>query len=275
LAVSYGIYVGVEPEVNIYVENINPTGSKTILFIHGWPGNHNLFEYQFNLLPKLGYRCIGLDCRGFGRSDRPWCGYDYNTLSDDIRCVVDTLHLHDFILAGHSTGGAICIRYMSRHHGYGVSKLALFAAAAPSLVQRPYYPYGLQKQVVIDIIQGVYTDRPQMIINFGTMIFYNPVSKPFSDWIFKLGLEAASWSTAAIANTWLEEEELFYDLEVINVPTLILHGRNDQVCLFSLAVSQRNSIKNARLVPLEDCGHFLFYDQRERFNQEFIQFIEE
>ena len=273
--ISVGFYVGVEQNVKIYVEDINPEGNETILFIHGWPGNHNLFEYQFNQLPKMGYRCIGIDCRGFGLSDKPWGGYDYNRLSDDIRSVVDALKLQNFTLGGHSTGGAICVRYMARHNGYGVSKLALFAAGAPSVVQRPYFPYGLQKQAVINIIQGTYSDRPSMLRGFGNMIFYNPVSAPLSDWIFQLGLQAASWSTAAIANTWLGEEGLFSDLKTINVPTLILHGLNDQVCLYPLAIAQKNSIKNSKLVPFESCGHFLFYDQRDRFNKELLQFISE
>lgn len=269
-----GFYIDVEPSVKVYVEDINPAGTKTILLIHGWPGNHNLFEYQFNQLPKMGYRCIGMDCRGFGLSDRPWTGYNYNRLSDDVRSVVDALKLQNFTLGGHSTGGAICVRYMARHNGYGVSKLALFAAAAPSLVQRPYFPYGLQKQAVINIIQGTYSDRPSMLKGFGNTIFYNPVTAPFSDWIFQLGLKAASWSTAAIANTWLDEEGLFNDLKTINVPTLILHGINDQVCLYPLALAQKNSIRNSTLVPFDMCGHFLFYDQREKFNKELIQFME-
>lgn len=270
--IHVGYYVKVEPTVNVYVEDLNPEGSKTILFVHGWPGNHNLFEYQFNQLPKLGYRCIGVDCRGFGLSDKPWLGYDYNRLADDLRIVIDTFRLHNITLAGHSTGGAICIRYMARHSGYGVSKLALFAAAAPSLIQRPYFPYGLQKQVILDIIQGTYTDRPSMLRNFGKMIFYHQVSPPLADWIFQLGLQAASWSTASIANTWLDEEGLFNDLKTIQVPTLILHGLNDQVCLFPLATAQRSSIPNAKLVAFEECGHFLFYDQLEKFNKELIDF---
>jgi non-heme chloroperoxidase len=273
--ICVGFYVTVEPNVKIYVEDINPTGKKTILFIHGWPGDHTLFEYQFNLLPQLGYRCVGIDCRGFGWSDRPWSGYDYNRLSDDIRIVVDALKLQNFTFGGHSTGGAICVRYMARHNGYGVSKLALFAAAAPSLVQRPYFPYGLQKDAVIKMIQGTYTDRPNMLREFGKTIFFNPVSAPLSDWIFQLGLQAASWATVAIETTWLGEEGLFNDLKTINVPTLILHGLNDQVCLYPLAVAQKNSIRNSRLVPFESCGHFLFYDQRDRFNKELIQFMEE
>lgn len=274
-----GIYIEVEPNVNIYVEDVNPDGrnrnKKTILFIHGWPGSHRLFEYQFNVLPKMGYRCVGMDCRGFGLSDKPWHGYDYDRLADDIFCVIHGLSLQNIILTGHSTGGAICIRYMARHHGYGVAKLALFAAAAPSLIQRPYFPYGLPRQAVLDIIKGTYKDRPEMLRKFGKTIFFNPVSGPFADWIFQLGLQAASWSTAAIARTWLGEERLFADLKTIQVPTLILHGLNDQVCLFPLALAQKNSIPHAKLVSFEACGHFLFYDQQGKFNRALIRFIEE
>lgn len=270
-----GYYICVEPNVKVFVEDLNPQGSKTILFIHGWPGNHNLFEYQFDQLPKMGYRCVGMDWRGFGLSDKPWGGYDYNRLSDDVRCVVEALQLQDFTLGGHSTGGGICVRYMARHNGYGVSKLALFAAAAPSLIQRPYFPYGLPRQAVLDIIQGTYNDRPNMLRGFGDMIFFQHVTGAFSDWIFQLGLQASGWATAAIANTWLNEEALFYDLKTINVPTLILHGVHDKVCLFPLALAQRDSIRNSRLVPFEESGHFLFYDQRDKFNEELVKFIEE
>jgi non-heme chloroperoxidase len=270
-----GYYIYVEPDVKMYVEDLNPEGNKTILFVHGWPGNHNLFEYQFDVLPKMGIRCIGVDYRGFGRSDRPWHGYDYDQLAEDLLCVVDKLRLNDFTLAGHSTGGAICVRYMARFRGYGVAKLTLLAAAAPSLIQRPYFPYGLPRQSVVDIINGTYADRPNMLRGFGNMIFYNKVSAPLSDWIFSLGLEASGWATAAIANTWLGEERLFDDLKTISVPTLILHGRDDKVCLFPLAIAQRDSITNSRLVPLEHCGHFLFIDRKDDVNRELMQFAKE
>ncbi len=270
-----GYYILVEPGVRVFVRDINPKGKKTIVLIHGWPGNHNLFEYQFNQLPKMGYRCIGIDCRGFGLSDKPWDGYDYDRLSDDIKSVVDALDLKDFILAGHSTGGAICIRYMARYNGYRVSKLALFAAAAPSLVERSYFPHGLPEKAVYDIIEGTYNDRPKMLRDFGNMIFFQSKTNYFSDWIFDLGLQASSWATAAIANTWLDEEGLFCDLSKIEVPTLILHGIHDKVCLFPLALAQKEKIKNSKLIVFEESGHFLFCDEKEKFNDELAKFVEE
>ncbi len=267
-------YVKVEPNVRIYVEDLNPSGKKTILFLHGWPGNHKLFEYQFDQLPKLGYRCIGIDTRGFGSSDKPWEGYDYDRLADDVRCIIEALKLQDIILVGHSTGGAIAVRYMSRYNGYGVSKLVLCAAAAPSLIQRPYFPHGLPKEAVDEIIQGTYNDRPKMLREFGDMFFFRHVTEPLSDWFFQLGLEASGWGTALIANTWLGEENLFSDLGKISVPTLILHGIHDKVCLFPLAEAQKQGIKNSKLVPFEYSGHGLFYDQRDKFNKELTEFIE-
>jgi non-heme chloroperoxidase len=267
-----GYFVRVEPDVYIFVEDINRKSKKTILFIHGWPANHKMFEYQFNQLPRLGFRCIGIDCRGFGNSDKPWEGYNYDRLADDVRCVIDALELQNITLAGHSTEGAIAIRYMARHNGYGVSKLALLAAAAPSLIQRSYFPYGLAKEEVENIIQETYNDRPKMLRGFGEMFFFQNVTEPLSDWFFQLGLQAASWSTASVAEAWLYEESLFNDLGKINVPTIILHGIHDKVCHFALAQAQKQGIKNSKLVPFEFSGHGLFYDERDKLNKELAQF---
>lgn len=269
-----GYYIRVEPNVKIYVEDLNPEGKKTILFIHGWPGSHKLFEYQFDQLPKMGYRCIGIDTRGFGNSDKPWKGYDFNRLSDDVRCVIDTLKLHDIILAGHSNGGAIAVRYMARHKGYGISKLVLIAAVAPSLIKRPGFPYGLDKETVVQLINGTYTDRPKMLEGFGDLFFFQHITQPFSNWFFQLGLQAAGWSTAAIANTWINEV-LFSDLETINVPTLIIHGIHDKIVPFELGEIQNKSIKNSKLIPFNYSGHGVFYDEKDKFNEELVKFVEE
>lgn len=268
-----GYYVTMKDNVNIYVEDLNPECKKTILFIHGWPGNHNLFEYQFDKLPKLGYRCIGIDTRGFGKSDKPFYGYDYDTLSDDVRGVVEALGLHDFTLVGHSTGGAIAVRYMGRHKGYGVTRLALIAAAVPSLIKRPNFPYGLDKSTVLEIIENTYNDRPQMLQNFGNIFFFQHTSQPFSDWFFQLGLQAAGWATAAISETWIREV-LFSDLEAIRVPTLIIHGIHDKVVPFELGEVQHRMIRNSRLVPFDLSGHGSFYDQKDKFNETLVKFIE-
>ncbi len=267
-----GYYINVEPDVNIYVEDLNPKGEKTILFLHGWPGSHELFEYQFDHLANRGFRCIGMDQRGFGKSDRPLTGYGYNRASDDVRCVIEALKLHDITLLGHSTGGSIAIRYMARHRAYGVNKLVICAAAAPSLIKRPNFPYGVDREGIEAQLQLTYTDRPRMLQNFGLDFFFQLTSPAMLDWFFQLGLQAAGWSTAAVEKTWLEEV-LFTDLEHICTPTLIIHGIHDKIVPFTLAEIQNKMIKNSILLPFEFSGHATFIDEMELFNKELMHFI--
>jgi non-heme chloroperoxidase len=270
--ISVGYYVAVESNVNIYVEDVNPGSEKTILFIHGWPANHKLFEYQFDVLPAMGYRCIGIDLRGFGNSDKPFHGYSYDRLADDVRGVVDALKLRNFSLVGHSVGGAISIRYMARHNGHGVSKLVLMAAAAPSFTSRPNFPHGLPKEAVSKLIEDTYNNRPKMLREFGDMFFFQYVSEPFSDWFFHLGLQAAGYSTAAVLES-LRDESLFADLGKIRNPTLIFQGVHDQIVLPQLAAALHDGIPNSKLVWLESSGHGLFWEQRDTINEEISQFI--
>lgn len=266
-----GIYIRVEQNVNLYVEDLNPGGGKTILFLHGWPANHNLFEYQFNALPAMGFRCVGVDTRGFGESDRPLSGYGYDRLADDVRRVIDTMQLSNITLAGHSMGGAIAIRYMARHGGHGVSKLALFAAAAPSFTKRPDFPYGLAKEDVTALIDQARADRPQMLQNFGDMFFFQSTTPAFMNWFMLMGLQAASWATIECAVT-LRDETLFADLPTIGVPTLILQGTHDRVSLFPLAQALNRGIRDSRLVPFEFSGHGLFWEEKDKFNRELAAF---
>ncbi|PKM49959.1 MAG: alpha/beta hydrolase [Firmicutes bacterium HGW-Firmicutes-7] len=268
-----GYYVTTKDQVKIFVEDLNPEGKKTILFNHGWPGSHRLFEYQFDKLPEMGFRCIGIDTRGFGNSDKPFNGYNFSTLADDVKCVIDSLDLHDIILAGHSNGGAIAVKYMGRYNGYGVSKLALFAAAVPSLIKRPNFPYGLDKEMVIKIINDTYNDRPQMLQDFGNMFFFQLITEALSNWFFQVGLQAAGWATAKMAKAWIREV-FFTDLEAISVPTLIIHGIHDKIVPFELGEIQNQIIKNSTLVPFEFSGHASFYDQKDKFNTVLAEFIE-
>jgi len=269
-----GFYIKVQPDVKIYVEDLNPEGEKTVLLIHGWPASHKMFEYQFDHLVKRGIRCVGIDARGFGDSDKPFRGYDYNTQADDIRGVIEAMGLQDITLGGHSTGGAVAVRYMARHNEYGVAKLALFAAAAPSLVRRPCFPHGQTREAIIKFIRDTLDDRPAMLRGFGDSFFFRHVTQAFADWFFQMGLQAAGWSTAAVAAAWLDEE-MFCDLGQINAPTLILHGIHDKVCEFPLGVAQHEGIRNAKLVPFKYSGHGLFYDELDKFNAELARFVEE
>ncbi|USK71308.1 alpha/beta fold hydrolase [Peribacillus asahii] len=258
-----GYFVNVEPGVNLYVEDINPGGSKTIVFIHGWPLSHKQFEYQFDVLPALGYRCIGIDWRGFGNSDKPMNGYTYNRLADDIRTVMGTLQLDNVTLVGHSTGGGIAIRYMSRHNGYGVSKLVLVDAAAPT---------GFSTETANKLLKETLNDRPKMMQGVTDTFFFQYITSSFSDWFFQMGLQAAGWSTAAII-VLLRDEKLHEDILKISAPTLIIHGIHDKVIPFSQAQELHQKIRNSQLVPFQYSGHGPFWEERDKFNQLLTQFI--
>lgn len=265
-------YVRVEDDVSLFVEDINPQAAKTILFLHGWPANHNLFEYQYDYFAGQGYRCVGVDTRGFGKSDRPSSGYGYDRLADDVDAVIRALGLAHITLAGHSMGGATAIRYMARHGQKGVDKLALFGAAAPSVTKRPGFPYGIPPEDVTKLIDGALNDRPQMLSDFGNIFFFQYATPRMNDWFFSLGLPAAGWATAQCARTF-RDEALFDDLPKITVPTLILHGVHDQVCRFELAVALHQGIRDSKLVPLENSGHALFWEERDKCNSELKAFI--
>ena len=258
-----GYFVTVEPGVKLYVEDINPGGSKTIVFIHGWPLSHKQFEYQFDVLPAMGYRCIGIDWRGFGNSDKPMSGYTFNRLADDIRTVVDTLQLNNFTLAGHSTGGAIAIRYMARHNGYGVSKLVLIDAAAPT---------GFSTETANKFLKETLNDRPKMMQEVIDSFFFQYITRPFSDWFLQMGLQAAGWSTAAVI-VLLRDEKLHEDLPKIVAPTLIIHGIHDKVIPFAQAQELNQKIRNSQLVPFQYSGHGSFWEERDKFNRHLTQFI--
>jgi non-heme chloroperoxidase len=193
-----------------------------------------MFEYQFTELLKHGYRCVGIDLRGFGDSDKPWDGYNYDTMADDLRAVLDTVNLQNVTLVGFSMGGAISIHYMARHQGSGIAKLALLGAAAPCFTKREDFPYGIDRTAVDDLISQTYSDRPAMLKNFSELFFANPQK---------------------------------------HVPTLILHGVDDHICLFDLAKAMHDSIKDSELVSVEKAGHGFYYEEKEKVNSELIRFI--
>ncbi len=267
-----GYYVTVEEDVNLFVEDVGPKDGKPILFIHGWPVNHRMFEYQLDFLPRMGFRCYAVDLRGYGKSDRPWEGYGYNRMADDIRAVIETLDLEYFTLAGFSMGGAISIRYMSRYSGDRVARLALFGAAAPRFSRQPDFPHGMPVEDINKLIEQTYQDRPQMVSSFGGIFFARYVTPSFQNWFHGLGLEAAGHATA-LGLIALRDEDLREDLAKIDVPTVIMHGMQDKVCPFSLAELMHAGIKGSELIPFRYSGHGLFYCEQDKFLKELVRFI--
>lgn len=265
------LYVKVRKDVRIFVEDLNPESEHTILFVHGWPLNHNMWEYQVERLTEIGYRCVSIDLRGYGKSDRPVNGYDYDTMASDLKGVIDALKLKDITLVGHSMGGAICIRYISKYQTYGVAKLCLLSAAAPSFTPTSNWEYGTSEGTVDTYLEECYEDRPHLITMIKNIFFYQYVTPETAQWFEDLCLPAAGWATAKSLAA-LRDERLFDDIEKINIPTLILHGIHDKICPFPFATYMNENIKNSKLTKLLQSGHGAFFEQKAEVTNEIDKF---
>jgi non-heme chloroperoxidase len=271
----------IEIDNNIFLHIRDWGKGKTIVFIPGWPLGHEMFEYQFTQLPQHGYRCIGISMRGFGKSSKPWGKYTYDVFADDLQSVLHSLALRNVTLVGFSMGGAIALRYMARHKGDGIAKLVLCAAAAPSFTTRSGFPFRIEPEAVDSLIELCYSDRAKLNADFGKIFFRNSdaASPQLLDWFQSLGMEASPHATAACLAT-LRDSDLREDIQSVNVPTVLFHGLHDQVCPFEFAEAMAagaepvaGGIRGARIICFENSGHALFYEERDKFNAELMNFI--
>ncbi len=268
------LYVRATDGVRIAVYDYNPCAKQVVFLVHGWPLSHKIYEYQINLLLNHGYRVVAIDLRGFGLSDAPACGYSYNQMAQDIYSVATALRLRCFVLVGFSMGGAIALRYMNRLKGYGVKRLILLAAAAPSWTQRPGYPYGLTREYVNQLIGQASTNRPQLAYTFShEQLFASPQTDSVQSWFENIALSASGVGTVQTAIS-LRDEDGRPDLCAVRVPTDIIHGDKDVVVSNDLARVQHACIRDSRLFTLEKSGHGIMYDELERFNEIFLRCVQ-
>lgn len=266
-------YIEVEPQVRLHVTDLG-TG-KPVVLIHGWPLSDAMYEYQYAALLEKGYRVIGITLRGFGLSDKPYGTYNYDVFADDIKVVLDKLNIQGATLGGFSMGGATVIHYVAKYNAAHVSKLALFGAAAPLWTKRNDFPYGLwTKEDVNNLIALNSTDRPQLLANFGQIFgaSSSSVSPGIAQWLGTINLQASPYAMQEGLKT-LRDSDLRPDLAKINIPTLILHGRQDHICSYDLAEQMHSLIKGSTLIPFEKSGHALFVEERAKFNEALLTFV--
>lgn len=269
-------FVNVDNNTSLYVED---TGSgKPVLFIHGWPLSSKMFEYQFMNLQKNGYRCIGIDLRGFGKSDKPWGEYNYDVFASDIKKVLDSLNLKNVTIVGFSMGGAIAMHYVAKYRAQGIDKVVLMGAAAPSWTKRTDFPYGMEKSSVDALIAQAYKDRPKLLSDFGKIFFSKEegsVSKEITRWLYSINLGASPYATLKCLEE-LRDADLRKDMQIINelkVPVSIFHGVLDKICSFDLAKVMNDGIAGSKLIRFEKSGHGLSIEEMEKTNDELIKFI--
>ncbi|PED85981.1 alpha/beta hydrolase [Bacillus cereus] len=267
------MFVTVEKDVHIFVQDVNPgPGSKTVFFVHGWPLNHQMYQYQLNVLPEHGFRCIVMDIRGNGQSDKPWTGYTYDRLADDIAIVLEALQVENATLVGFSVGGALSIRYMSRYHGRRISKLALIDAVSPSFVKNQESPYGVPKEQADALINQMYANLPKFLNDVSLSFFNRNLGAATLEWFSYLGMQSASYALIKILQA-AANEDVTKDLNKINVPTKIFHGVHDQLIPYKSAELTQQRIKNSQLHALTNSGHGSPIDQADELNKELIKFL--
>jgi non-heme chloroperoxidase len=249
-----------------------------VVFSHGWPLSSDAFEDQMIFLADRGYRCIAHDRRGHGRSSQPWEGNDMNTYADDLATLVETLNLTDAIHVGHSTGGGEVARYIGRHGTKRVAKAVLIGAVPPLMLKTPVNPGGLPMEAFDQIRAGVLADRSQFFKDL-SMPFYGfnrpgaKVSQGLRDsfWLqgMMCGHKAAFDCIKAFSETDFTE-----DLKRIDVPTLVLHGDDDQIVpIGDSALLTAKLIAGATLSVIPGAPHGMCSTMKDRINSELLAFF--
>jgi len=257
----------------------NDWGSgQPVVFSHGWPLSGTAFEDQMFFLAARGYRCIAHDRRGHGRSSQPWQGNDMDTYADDLAALTEKLDLKNAIHVGHSTGGGEVARYIGRHGAKRVAKAVLIGAVPPLMLKTPANPGGLAMEVFDGIRAGVVADRSQFFKDL-TMPFYGynrpgaKVSEGVRESFWRQGM-MAGFPACYFCIKAFSETDMTEDLKKMDVPTLILHGDDDQIVpIADSALLSAKLVKNATLKIYKGAPHGLCTTHKAQVNEDLLAFL--
>ena len=251
-----------------------------IVFSHGWPLNADAFEDQMLFLASHGLRCIAHDRRGHGRSSQPWNGNDMDTYADDLAELVEKLDLKGAVHVGHSTGGGEVVRYLGRHGSKRVSKIVLIGAVPPLMLKTPANPGGLPIEVFDQIREGVLRDRSQFFKDLSLPFYgYNrpgaKVSEGVQNFFWLQGMMAGMPASYFCIKAF-SETDLIEDLKKVDVPTLFIHGDDDQIVpIGDSAILASKVVKNSKLVVYKGGAHGICTTEKDRVNADVLAFIRE
>jgi non-heme chloroperoxidase len=249
-----------------------------VVFSHGWPLCADAFEDQMFFLASHGYRAIAHDRRGHGRSSQPWQGNDLDTYADDLAELVVKLDLKDAIHVGHSTGGGEVARYIGRHGTKRVAKAVLIGAIPPLMLRTPANPGGQSIEVFDQLRAGVITDRSQFFKDLSMPFYgYNRQGAKISEGVrqsFWLQGMMAGFPAAYFCIKAFSETDTTEDLKRFNVPTLFLHGDDDQIVPIGASAKIASKIvKNAKLKIYPGAPHGMCTTLKDRVNADLLDFI--
>jgi pimeloyl-ACP methyl ester carboxylesterase len=251
---------------------------RPIVFVASWTLASGMWEYQIPYFVERGYRCITLDRRGHGRSDRPRTGYDLDTSADDIAALIEHLDLSDVVLVGHSVGGAEVARYLARHGEQRIERVALLSAALPFLKLTDDNRHGLPEAALEAALEKFRTDRPQWFarqvqIWFATHLGHD-LSTAMTDWMLRQCLETAPWAAYQLFQSAFHTDHR-ETLAKIGVPVLVVHGTADASNPVDITGRRTGElVPGALYKEYATAGHGLFITHRDELNEDLLAFIE-
>ena len=269
-------FIETSPNVHLYVKDYGD--GNPVILIHGWPLSNEMWEYQIENLVANNHRVITYDRRGFGKSSQPWYGYDYNTLTDDLKSIIDQLELTKVTLVGFSMGGGEVVRYFSRHAGKNVSKVVLISSIIPYLEQSKDNPEGRTKEKNETTQHGLNEDRISFLNDFGIKFFGKNlndkvISTPLLEYYRMLASFASPHATKACAASF-STADFREEVLLINVPTLIIHGNADQIVPIEISSEKAAQlIPNNKFIVYENAPHGLFYADKDKLNADLLEFL--
>jgi non-heme chloroperoxidase len=250
-----------------------------IVFNHGWPLSADAFEDQMFFMASNGYRCIAVDRRGHGRSDQTWDGNDMDTYAADLAELIEYLDLKDAILVGHSTGGGVVARYIGRYGTERVAKAVLISAVPPLMLKTESNPDGIPIEVFDDMRSSIQADRGQFWKGFATSFFGTnregaKVSEGTLD-SFWLQCSLTGFAGSYLGIKAFSETDLTEDLKKFDIPTLIMHGDDDQIVPIAIsALKSAEIVKDATLKVYPGFPHGMCQTQKDVINADLLAFVQ-
>ncbi len=249
-----------------------------VVLIHGWPLSADMWESQAPFLANNGLRVIAYDRRGFGRSDQPFDGYDYNTFADDLAEIMDKLDLKNATLVGFSMGGGEVARYLGKHGSARVARAALISAVTPFLLQTDDNPDGVPLEIFNGMTAGIRKDRAQFFIDFapsfyGAGLIDKKVSQGVLDWFFNMAMLASPKATLDCVRAF-SETDFRADLKGVTIPLLVIHGTADKTVPIDHSARRIKAlVPSATLLEYDGEAHGLTTTAADKVNQDLLTFI--
>jgi non-heme chloroperoxidase len=269
-------YITTRDNTKLYVKDWG-TGRPVIL-LHGWPLSADSWDDQAMAFADAGFRTIAYDRRGFGRSDQPWNGYNYDTLADDLADVLEVTGAVDATLVGFSMAGGEIARYLSRYSGKNVAQAALISSVVPYMLQTSDNPDGVPEAMLAQIGAGIKEDRAHFFAGFfksfyGVGLVSHPVSNELIENSLDVAMQASLKATLGCAEAF-GTTDFRPDLAAFTMPTLIIHGTADQtVPIDATGRAAARSIPHAKLIEYDGAPHGVFATEKDRLTADLLAFL--